>query len=151
MKTATVNKNDASQRIDKFLGKYFKTMPKSLIYKGIRKKRIKVNGKRCDIDYILKVGDRIDLYINDEFFAVPDERLSFLKVTEPSLDIVYEDQNIILMDKRPGMIVHDDEDEKINTLLNHMKAYLYKKGEYDPDRENSFVPSLCNRIDRNTG
>ena len=151
MKTVTVNKNDASQRIDKFLGKYFKTMPKSLIYKGIRKKRIKVNGKRCDIDYILKVGDRIDLYINDEFFAVPDERLSFLKVTEPSLDIVYEDQNIILMDKRPGMIVHDDEDEKINTLLNHMKAYLYKKGEYDPDRENSFVPSLCNRIDRNTG
>ncbi|MBQ8588520.1 MAG: RluA family pseudouridine synthase [Clostridia bacterium] len=151
MKTATVNKNDASQRIDKFLGKYFKTMPKSLIYKGIRKKRIKVNGKRCDIDYILKIGDRIDLYINDEFFAVPDERLSFLKVTEPSLDIVYEDQNIILMDKRPGMIVHDDEDEKINTLLNHMKAYLYKKGEYDPDRENSFVPSLCNRIDRNTG
>jgi len=91
------------------------------------------------------------LYINDEFFAVPDERLSFLKVTEPTLNIVYEDQNIILMDKRPGMIVHDDEDEKIHTLLNHMKAYLYKKGEYDPDRENSFVPSLCNRIDRNTG
>ncbi len=151
MKTVTVNKNDASQRIDKFLGKYFKTMPKSLIYKGIRKKRIKVNGKRCDIDYILKVGDKIDLYINDEFFAVPDERLSFLKVTEPTLNIVYEDQNIILMDKRPGMIVHDDEDEKIHTLLNHMKAYLYKKGEYDPDRENSFVPSLCNRIDRNTG
>ncbi len=151
MKSVIVNKNDASQRIDKFLGKYFKAMPKSLIYKGIRKKRIKVNGKRCDIDYILKEGDKIDLYINDEFFAVPDERLSFLKVTEPSLSIVYEDQNIILMDKRPGMIVHDDEDEKINTLLNHMRAYLYKKGEYDPDKENSFVPSLCNRIDRNTG
>ena len=100
MKTVTVNQNDASQRIDKFLGKCFKTMPKSLIYKGIRKKRIKVNGKRCDIDYVLKCGDKIDLYINDEFFAVPDERSSFFKVTEPRLNIVYEDENIILMDKR---------------------------------------------------
>ena len=149
MKSVTVNTNDASQRLDKFLGKYFKTMPKSLIYKGIRKKRIKINGKRADIDYILKEGDVIDLYINDEFFEVPDERLSFLKC-EPTLDIVYEDENIILMYKRAGMIVHDDEDEKINTLLNHMKAYLYKKGEYDYKKENSFVPSLCNRIDRNT-
>jgi 23S rRNA pseudouridine955/2504/2580 synthase len=150
MKTVIVNENDSGQRLDKFLGKYFKTMPKSLIYKGIRKKRIKINGKRTEIDYILQKGDKIDLYINDEFFEVPDERLSFLKVTEPNLDIVYEDENIILMDKKAGMIVHDDEDEKINTLLNHMKAYLYKKGEYDPDKENSFVPSLCNRIDRNT-
>ena len=151
MKTVTVNTNDANQRIDKFLGKMFKTMPKSLVYKGIRKKRIKVNGKRCDIDYILKVGDKIDLYINDEFFTVPDERLSFLKIKEPSLSVVSEDENIILMDKRPGVIVHDDDSEKINTLLNHMKAYLCTKGEYNPNEENSFVPSLCNRIDRNTG
>ncbi len=150
MRTVTVNTNDASQRLDKFLSKYFKTMPKSLIYKGIRKKRIKVNGKRAEIDLILKEGDVIDLYINDEFFEVPDERLSFLKC-EPKLNIVYEDENIILMDKKVGVIVHDDEDEKINTLLNHMKAYLYKKGEYDYTKENSFVPSLCNRIDRNTG
>ncbi len=151
MKTLIVNPNDAGQRLDKFLGKYFKTMPKSLIYKGIRKKRIKINGKRASIDYILAGGDKIDMYINDEFFSVPDERTSFLKISEPELSIIYEDENIILMDKRPGIIVHDDEDEKINTLLNHMKAYLYKKGEYDPDKENSFVPSLCNRIDRNTG
>lgn len=150
MKSVTVNENDANQRLDKFLTKYFKTMPKSLIYKGIRKKRIKINGKKADIDYTLKPGDKIDLYINDEFFEVPDERLSFLKCT-PDLNIVYEDENIILMDKRPGIIVHDDEDEKINTLLNHMKAYLYQKGEYDYENEHSFVPSLCNRIDRNTG
>ena len=151
MRSVIVNENDSGQRLDKFLGKYFKTMPKSLIYKGIRKKRIKINGKKGDINTILKVGDKIDLYINDEFFEVPDEKTSFLKITEPNLDIVYEDDNIILMDKKPGVIVHDDEDEKINTLLNHIKAYLYKKGEYDPDKENSFVPALCNRIDRNTG
>jgi len=151
MKSVIVNANDSGQRLDKFLGKYFKTMPKSLIYKGIRKKRIKINGKKGEINTILSVGDKIDLYINDEFFEVPDEKTSFLKISNPEIDIVYEDENIILMDKKPGIIVHDDEDEKINTLLNHMKAYLYNKGEYDPKNENSFVPSLCNRIDRNTG
>ena len=151
MKSITVNENDAGQRLDKFLGKYFKTMPKSLMYKGIRKKRIKINGKKGEINTILKPGDKIDLYINDEFFEVPDERTSFLKITKPDIHVVYEDENIILMDKKPGVIVHDDETEKINTLLNHMKAYLHQKGEYDPDKENSFVPSLCNRIDRNTG
>ena len=151
MKSVIVNENDSGQRLDKFLGKYFKTMPKSLIYKGIRKKRIKINGKKGDINTILNVGDKIDLYINDEFFEVPDEKTSFLKIADPVIDIVYEDDNIILMDKKPGIIVHDDEDEKINTLLNHMKAYLYRKGEYDPNKETSFVPSLCNRIDRNTG
>ena len=150
MKTVIVNENDAGQRLDKFLGKYFKSMPKSLIYKGIRKKRIKVNGKRSEINYILCIGDKIDLYINDEFFETPDENLSFLKIEKPDIKIVYEDENIILMDKRPGMIVHEDEGEKVNTLLNHMKAYLYQKGEYIPENENSFVPALCNRIDRNT-
>lgn len=150
MRTVTVNENDSSQRLDKFLTKYFRNMPKSLIYKGIRKKRIKVNGKKSDINYILRTGDVIDLYINDEFFEVPDERLSFLKA-QPDICVVYEDENIILMDKKPGVIVHDDEDEKVNTLLNKMKAYLYHKGEYDHTKENSFVPSLCNRIDRNTG
>ena len=151
MRSVTVNENDSGQRLDKFLGKYFKTMPKSLIYKGIRKKRIKINGKKGEINTILRVGDKIDLYINDEFFEVPDEKTSFLKIDNPDINVVYEDENIILMDKKTGVIVHDDEDEKINTLLNHMKAYLYKKGEYNPDEENSFVPSLCNRIDRNTG
>lgn len=97
MKTVTVNANDAGQRLDKFLTKYFKTMPKSLVYKGIRKKRIKINGKRAAIDAPLKEGDVIELYINDEFFEVPEERLSFLKITEPKISIVYEDENIILM------------------------------------------------------
>ncbi len=150
MRTVTVNENDANQRLDKFLSKYFKTMPKSLVYKGIRKKRIKVNGKKAEINTVLAVDDKIDLYINDEFFEVPDERMSFMKITEPKLDVIYEDKNIILMNKKAGVIVHEDEGEKINTLLNHMKAYLYQKGEYDPKAENSFVPALCNRIDRNT-
>ncbi len=150
MKKVTIAQNDSGQRLDKFLFKYFKSIPASLVYKGIRKKRIKVNGKKAEQNYMLREGDVLDLYINDEFFDQGPKDMDFADL-KPNLDIVYEDQNIILVDKRPGMLCHEDETESKNTLINHIKAYLYKKGEYDPDAENSFVPSLCNRIDRNTG
>ncbi len=150
MKTVTIGKNDAGQRLDKFLFKFFKNLPSSFIYRAIRKKRIKVNGKKCDISYMITEGDTLDMYINDEVFErEKDVEFSF-KTLNPSLKIVYEDENIILVDKESGMSVHDDEGEKVNTLINHIKAYLYKKGEYCPDDENSFAPALCNRIDKNT-
>ena len=150
MKTVVINGNDSGQRLDKFLGNYCVNMPQSLMYKAIRKKRIKVNGKKSEISYRLNEGDVVDMYINDEFFE-EQEYNSTYRTLEPKLDIVYEDDNILLMDKPVGLIVHDDDTEKVNTLLNHMKAYLYRKGEYNPDDENTFAPSLCNRIDRNTG
>ena len=150
MKTVVINGNDAGQRLDKFLGKYCINMPQSLMYKAIRKKRIKVNGKKSEISYRLVEGDVVDMYINDEFFEEQEYNSSY-RTLEPKLNVVYEDENILLMDKPVGLIVHDDDTEKVNTLLNHMKAYLYRKGEYNPDDENSFAPSLCNRIDRNTG
>lgn len=149
MKSVIINENDAGQRVDKFLTKYL-NMPQGLMYKAIRKKRIKVNGKRTEISYRLVSGDKVDMYINDEFFEQTEYNDSYRNL-EPRLNIVYEDDNILLMDKAPGMIVHDDDSEKVNTLLNHMKAYLYRNGEYHPDEENSFAPALCNRIDRNTG
>ena len=149
MRTIIVNSNDENQRLDKFLTKLCHNMPLSFMYKAIRKKNIKVNGKKSEISYRLKQGDKIDLYINDEFFEDKEYNDSY-KTLDVKLDIIYEDENILLMDKPSGLIVHDDDREKTNTLLNHMKAYLYNKGEYEPDKENSFVPSLCNRIDRNT-
>ena len=150
MKKVSIGKNDAGQRLDKFLFKYFKSIPASLIYKGIRKKRIKVNGKRAEQNYMLNEGDILDLYINDEFFENNTCENSFEDI-KPELNIVYEDENIMLLDKKPGMLCHEDENENKNTLINHIKAYLYNKKEYDPKNENSFAPSLCNRIDRNTG
>ena len=69
----------------------------------------------------------------------------------PQLDIVYEDENLLLVNKRPGLVVHADETEKVNTLINHIQAYLYQKKEWNPKWENAFAPALCNRIDRNTG
>lgn len=150
MKRITVNDNDSGQRLDKFLTKFLKTCPQSMIYKYLRKKRIKLNGKKCEGSARLSAGDVLELYINDEFFGERDAEDSFLKI-KPDLDIVYEDENILLIDKKPGMIVHEDDREKFNTLISHIKAYLYAKGEYDPDSEQSFAPALCNRIDRNTG
>lgn len=150
MRTLYITKNDAGQRLDKFLTKAVKALPKSLLYKFIRTKRIKVNRKRADIGYMLAEGDSVELFISDEFFAEDAADTAFTHLT-PHLDIVYEDENILLVDKQPGIIVHSDDNEEINTLISHIKAYLYRKGEYDPEVEQSFAPSLCNRIDRNTG
>ncbi|MBR4949892.1 MAG: RluA family pseudouridine synthase [Clostridia bacterium] len=149
MKEYIINKNDSDQRLDKFIQKTVKSLPKALMYKYIRQKKIKVNKKRAEISTRLFEGDVISLYINDEFFAPSSDNSDFKKLTV-NLDIVYEDENILLINKPVGLICHSDDKESYNTLISHIKAYLYEKGEYIPENENSFVPSLCNRIDRNT-
>ena len=151
MKIITVGKNDAGQRLDKFLSKAVKGLPMSIMYKSIRTKKIKVNRKRTEQSYILAKGDEIQLFIRDEFFDNPEKDNGALSRITPKLNIVYEDENIMLLNKRPGVLVHEDDEGGENTLIMHIKAYLYGKGEYDPDEEQSFAPSLCNRIDRNTG
>lgn len=150
MRELIINQNDAGQRLDKFLTKSLKALPTSLMYKSIRTKKIKVNRKRAERSYMLCEGDSVQLFLAEEFFAADATQKAFTKL-EPRLDIIYEDENILLLDKRPGIVVHPDDDEEINTLIGHVKAYLYRKGEYNPDAEHSFTPSLCNRIDRNTG
>ena len=150
MKSFTINKNDADQRLDKFISKSVPLLPKTLMYKYIRIKRIKVNGKRAEISTRLNLGDVVDMYINDEFFEKAPEKYDFLKASK-NLNIIYEDENIILCDKKAGVLSHPDDNEYIDTLIGRIKRYLYEKGEYKPDDEHSFTPSLVNRIDRNTG
>ena len=133
------------------MAKNLPLLPPALLQKYIRLKRIKVNGKGSKRDVRLETGDILQLYINDEFFDKPNEENLFLTVFKPQLNIVYEDENLLLVDKRPGMSVHADETEKVNTLINHIQAYLYQKREWNPKWENAFAPALCNRIDRNTG
>ncbi len=149
-KSYTVGKNDADQRLDKFLTKTVKALPQSMLYKALRTKKIKVNRKRAEHSQRLSEGDIVELYLKDDFFAGDTPEQSF-RTLKPSLNIAYEDENIIVCNKRAGLIVHSDDEEDVNTLINHIKAYLYQKGEYKPDEENSFAPALCNRIDRNTG
>lgn len=152
MKEITIGPNDAGQRLDRFLAKAVPLLPASLAQKYIRIKRIKVGGQRAQRDTHLAVGDTVQLYINDEFFDKPREENAFLTVASPKLNIVYEDEHILLVDKRPGLAVHPhDGAEYGRTLIDHIQAYLYQKREWRPREENAFTPALCNRIDRNTG
>ena len=151
MREFTIGKNDAGQRLDRWLGKTLPLLPAPLAQKYIRLKRVKVNGKGSQRDVRLQVGDLLQLYINDEFFDQPREDNAFLAVFKPKLDIVYEDENLMLLNKRPGLLCHADEHEKVNTLITHIQAYLYQRKEWNPRDEHSFIPALCNRIDRNTG
>ena len=151
MKEIIVKRNDANQRLDRFVGKAVPLLPESLLQKYIRLKRIKLNGRGAKRDTRLSEGDVLSLYINDEFFEAPREDNSYLKVGAPKLDIVYEDANIILCDKAPGVLCHSAGKWDYNTLISHIQAYAYQKGEWRPREENAFAPALCNRIDRNTG
>ena len=145
-----IGKNDAGMRMDKLIQKLMPTLPKSLMYKYIRMKKIKLNGKRTDISFKPQVGDIIEAYIPDEFGAKVEPKYDFLSAPD-KIDVVYEDENIILVDKKQGLLVHPDKNEYRDTLIARICHYLYKKGEYNPAQENSFSPALANRIDRNTG
>ncbi|MCI9273520.1 MAG: RluA family pseudouridine synthase [Clostridiales bacterium] len=150
MKTVTIGKNDAGQRLDKFLTKTFPKLPQSLLYKYIRTKRVKLNGKRCQISTRLSEGDLLSLFIKDEFFEEAPAQFDFLKAPK-EISVLYEDDQILLVDKKPGLIVHPDEHYHFDSLIARIQHYLYDKGEYNPKEEHSFAPALVNRIDRNTG
>jgi 23S rRNA pseudouridine955/2504/2580 synthase len=159
MRELIIGKNDAGQRLDKFLTKAL-DLPQSLLYKSIRLKKIKVNRKRAEANVKLAEGDTIQCFLAEEFFekgkkhgfsessSLGAESLCRINV---KLDIVYEDENLILVNKPAGLSVHEDADSKSNTLITYILSYLYEKGEYSPEDEQSFAPALCNRIDRNTG
>ena len=132
MKELRVNPNDAGQRLDRFVSKAVPLLPESLLQKYIRLKRIKVNGKGAKRDVRLQTGDLLQLYINDEFFEKPREENSYLKVGTPKLSIVYEDENILLADKKPGVLCHSAGVWDYNTLIANIQAYLAQKGEWRP-------------------
>lgn len=148
MREFTVNENDSGQRLDKFITKLMPRLPRSMLYKGLRKNCVRVNGKHAkDGSVQLKAGDLLTLYFKDEFFEGKKE---FDHVT-PRLDIAYEDENILVINKAAGVVCHADERGTEATLVDMVKSYLYEKGEYDPKSEQTFSPALCNRLDRNTG
>ena len=151
MRELQIRENDANQRLDRFVGKAVPLLPDSLLQKYIRLKRIKLNGKGAKRDTRLSAGDTVQLYINDEFFEPPREDNAYLKVGAPKLDIVYEDENLLLVDKKPGVLCHSAGKWDYNTLIANIQARAYQSGEWRPREEHSFAPALCNRIDRNTG
>lgn len=151
MREIMINKNDSGMRIDKLITKLFPALPQSMLYKSLRKNCVKINGKHIkDGGFKVFKGDIMTLYLKDEFLETPDPDTAFMKIT-PRLNIIYEDENIILVDKKQGMCVHADDEGSTDTLIEHIKSYLWRKGEFLPQEENTFAPALCNRIDRNTG
>lgn len=149
MKTLMIGKNDAGQRLDKLLLKTYRRLPPAVLYKAIRKKDVKLGGKRCQADTRVEEGDTITLYLPDEFLEERAPAYDFLSASR-RLDVVYEDDNLLILDKKAGLLVHPDEREYADTLLFRIQRYLYEKGEYHPEAEQSFAPALVNRIDRNT-
>ncbi len=149
MKQITVKPNDAGQRLDKFLTKAFRLLPASMMYKAIRKKDIKRNGKRIAAEDKVNAGDVIAVYLPDDVLVQAPPVYEFMHASR-QLSIVYEDEHLMLLNKPVGLIVHPDDNEYTDTLIFRVQRYLYEKGEYDPTAENSFAPALVNRIDRNT-
>ncbi len=146
MRSFTAGKNEDGLRLLRFCEKVCPGMPKGMLHKAFRNKRIKINGKKQDENYRLVSGDLIELYINDEFFA---EREETKAVDYSSLNILYEDNNIILAVKPFGLLCHSDNKDQIN-LIDMVISYLKSTGKYNHDNENTFTPALCNRIDQGT-
>ena len=147
--TITVTKNDAGQRLDKFLTKTYRNLPMSLLYKAVRKKDIRLNGKRCEASSRLNEGDQVYLFLPDDALEIAPPTYEFMHASK-ALDIVYEDGHVLLLNKKAGLLVHPDDREFADTLIVRVQRYLYEKGEYNPADEQSFAPALVNRIDRNT-
>ncbi len=143
-----IKENDSGQRVDKFITKALPDLPKSMMYRLIRKKDIKINGKRCEISTRIQTGDVVSVYINDKFKS-SERNKSFLDAPS-DIDVVYEDENILIVNKPTGLTVHCDNEHENDTLINRILHYLYKNGAYNPDEENSFSPALCSRLDKNT-
>jgi len=150
LKEFTIGKNDAGQRLDRFIAKAAPLLPASLAQKYIRIKRIKVDGKGAARDYKLTQGDIVQMYVNDEFFDTLTEENAYLKITNPTLDIIYEDDNIILINKPAGILCQPENAADLHAIVNTLKAYLYQSDKWHPQDEHAFTPALCNRIDRNT-
>ncbi|WP_322170718.1 RluA family pseudouridine synthase [Acutalibacter caecimuris] len=149
-KTIEISPNDAGQRLDRFLAKAYPNLPNAVLHKCIRTKDVRLNGSRCLPESRLRSGDVLSLYWQEEYFRQVPKAYDFLKAPA-RLSIVYEDGNLMLLDKPPGLIVHPGDEYHFDSLIARIQHYLYDKGEYRPDAAHSFAPALVNRIDRNTG
>lgn len=149
MKNIIIGENDVGRRIDNFLLMYFRKIPRSLMYKLIRKKKIKVNNKKIKENQRLYLGDSVTLYLSSELLDNVTSSSDFMRVSS-NLDILYEDENILIINKKIGTVCQPDRDNLVDCVVNRVKKYLFEKGEYKFEDENVFAPSLVNRIDRNT-
>ena len=151
MRTFTVEDNWSGRRLDRWLSGHFPLLGYGGVRKCFREKRVRLNGAHVPPDVLLRAGDVVSLYVDEALLQPVAKRDAFLADFRPRLAILYRDEHIMVVDKRPGLLCHPDEREKVQTLLHHAQAYLYQQGLWRPDAPNSFPPALINRIDRFTG
>ena len=132
MKEVIIKKEVANQRVDKYVKKFLNDAPLSFIYKTFRKKDIKINGKWVKENYILKENDVLRIYIKDEQIEEFNKPKSIEKY-KSDIDVVYEDSNILIVNKPKGLLIHGDQEEKRITLSNMVLSYLFNKGEFKND------------------
>jgi 23S rRNA pseudouridine955/2504/2580 synthase len=147
--TVKITENEAGQRCDRFLKKYLINTSLGNIYKMLRKKVITVNGGRAKENLHLQTGDIIEFKLKKEDFnkmVIKNE----IEDADCNLNIIYEDNNILLINKPAGVIVHPDRKHKSNTLADKVVNYLIGKKEYIPENETTFKPASINRLDLNT-
>lgn len=149
MHKVIIDSNSGGQRADKFLKKYLPLAPQNFIYKMFRKKDVKLNGKRIDEKTMIQTGDVLELFLYDDKVQSFQQEVQ-IEYLKPQFEVVYEDDNILIVNKPVGLILHEDEKEKKNTLANQVLAYLYEKGAYNPNNNQGFVPGPVHRLDRNT-
>lgn len=149
MREIIIDKNESEQRLDRFLMKYFEEAPRGFIFKMIRKKNIELNNSRAQPETTIVEGDTIQLFLSDETI---DKFITKERKIESNLipDIVYEDNNIILINKSAGILSHGTKGEFEENIVDSMISYLIEKKEYVPRLEKTFTPAICNRLDRNT-
>ena len=148
MKSIQVDRSWDGRRLTRFLQKAMPSATMGQIRRFLRLGRVKVDGKRADEETVLRESAVVDMYVEDDFFAEAEREDPFYSKIRPRLTILYEDEQVMLLSKRAGLVCHPDEGEKVHTLLTYAQAYLYQKGEWNPKTD--FAPALCNRIDRFT-
>ena len=148
MKSIQVDKDWNGRRLTRFLQKAMPSATMGQIHRFLRLGRVKVDGRRANEETVLHENAVVDMYVEDEFFSQEEKADPFYSKIRPSLTILFEDGQVMILDKRAGLVCHPDEGEKVHTLLTYAQAYLYQKGEWKPGTD--FAPALCNRIDRFT-
>ena len=149
MKKFTAGANEDGVRLSRFVESVTSGLPRSLLYKSFRNKRVKVNGRRAEPDARLAAGDVIELYINDEFFPEKPAPAAKPARRQPPVTVVYEDADIAVLYKPAHLLCHSDRTGDAN-LIDAFTAQLAAAGQYDPHAEQRFAPALCNRLDRGT-
>lgn len=146
MRIIKINKEDADYRLDNYLLKLYPSLTKSYVFKAIRTNKVKVNGKKKKFDYRLCQGDELKLFINTDIVSSSQK----WKLAKAELDVVYEDDNLLIVNKPIKLLVNDEKDEVVDTLINRAKKYLFTNNKWVPTNTNKFVPCLIHRLDFNT-